>query len=198
MSNHRPLSTERLLFFIPRAPRFSRIAKQRSLNLLNLKKSIDDEINLFKFQIYQEHHRELKKCLEGHKDPTMAFEFSCTGIQHRKNPHFHFREEVFEELHTHLMSGRPRNEYRAAGLHGIGGVGKTQVALEFAHRYSNEYDAIFWINAETEAKLTESLYSYARMVENDTPVVAEQKLAAIKNFRRFLNNPSSKGKGVPA
>lgn len=78
-------------------------------------------------------------------------------------------------------------------MHGIGGVGKTQVALEFAHRYSNEYDAIFWINAETEAKLTESLYSYARMVENESPVVAEQKLAAIKNFRRFLNNPSSKG-----
>ncbi|CAG9985160.1 unnamed protein product, partial [Clonostachys byssicola] len=184
---------KRLLFLFPRPQRFSRIAKQRSLNLLNLKKSIDDEINLFKFQIYQEHHRELKECLEGYKDPTMAFEFSCTGIQHRKNPHFHFREEVFEELHTHLMSGRPRNEHRAAGLHGIGGVGKTQVALEFAHRYSNEYDAIFWINAETEAKLTESLYSYARMVENESPVVAEQKLAAIKNFRRFLNNPPSKG-----
>ncbi|VUC20615.1 unnamed protein product, partial [Clonostachys rosea] len=182
------------VFFIPRTSRFKRLSKQRSLYLLNKKKFIESEIKLLIFQIHQEQHREVIKYLERSKDPAMAFQFSCTDIQYRQNHHFHFRDDVLAQLHSHLMSGRPYCEYRAAGLHGLGGVGKTQVALEYAHRFSKEYGAVFWINAETEAKLTESLYSYARMVKNESPFVTEQKLGAIKNFRRFLNSPLSEGR----
>ncbi|KAF8444347.1 hypothetical protein BDZ91DRAFT_670464 [Kalaharituber pfeilii] len=35
-------------------------------------------------------------------------------------------------------------------LYGMGGVGKTQIALEYIYRYSRDYSAVFWINAATE------------------------------------------------
>ncbi|KAL8897522.1 MAG: hypothetical protein Q9207_007174 [Kuettlingeria erythrocarpa] len=38
-------------------------------------------------------------------------------------------------------------------LHGLGGTGKTQTALEYTCRYQHDYDAMFWLSAEREPEL---------------------------------------------
>ena len=47
-------------------------------------------------------------------------------------------------------------------IHGIGGVGKTQVALEYTYRYREYYAYIFWVRAETGVELSTSFASFAR------------------------------------
>jgi tetratricopeptide (TPR) repeat protein len=44
-----------------------------------------------------------------------------------------------------------------AALHGMGGIGKTQLARAYAHRYSNHYQLGWWISAETESTITTAL-----------------------------------------
>ena len=42
-------------------------------------------------------------------------------------------------------------------ISGLGGIGKTQTAIEYAHRYRDQYDAVFWINAASDLDLTDRL-----------------------------------------
>jgi hypothetical protein len=45
---------------------------------------------------------------------------------------------------------------RSFALCGLGGVGKSQVAIEFVHLYKEDYDAIFWVQADNDNSIAES------------------------------------------
>lgn len=63
-----------------------------------------------------------------------------------RNVNFTGRSELLERLHEGLSA-----EVTAVvphALHGLGGVGKTQLAVEYAHRYRSEYDVVWWIPAD--------------------------------------------------
>ena len=47
-------------------------------------------------------------------------------------------------------------------LHGMGGVGKTQLVIEYAHRYVAEYQVVWWIPAEQVALVRSSLAALGR------------------------------------
>jgi tetratricopeptide (TPR) repeat protein len=54
---------------------------------------------------------------------------------------------------------------------GMGGVGKTQTALEYAYRYADKYDCIWWVTTETDATVLDSYRQFAskkNLVDSDT------------------------------
>jgi len=62
-----------------------------------------------------------------------------------RNPNFTGRSSDLDRLHT-ALTGYPMPTL--CSLHGMGGVGKTQTAIEYIHRQTDEYDLVWWINAE--------------------------------------------------
>ncbi|WP_427164260.1 FxSxx-COOH system tetratricopeptide repeat protein [Streptomyces sp. C1-1] len=66
-----------------------------------------------------------------------------------RNYRFTGRDPVLEELHARFDSGGAAGARVA--LRGISGVGKSQIAIEYAHRFANEYDVVWWISASFRA-----------------------------------------------
>ncbi|RDD84425.1 FxSxx-COOH system tetratricopeptide repeat protein [Streptomyces parvulus] len=68
----------------------------------------------------------------------------------RRNPDFSGREAVLSELRSGLLSGR---QAVVQALNGMGGIGKTQIVLEYAHRFASQYDMVWWVDAEQADQL---------------------------------------------
>ena len=75
-----------------------------------------------------------------------------------RNPGFVGRDATLVHLRERLRSG---GTAVVQALHGMGGVGKTQVALEYAHRYAGAYDLVWWISAEQTSLLGEQYTALA-------------------------------------
>ncbi|MEU0184334.1 FxSxx-COOH system tetratricopeptide repeat protein [Streptomyces sp. NPDC006207] len=70
-------------------------------------------------------------------------------------------------------------------FNGRGGVGKTQLAIEYAHRFSNEYELAWWINAEDPALIPDQLAALAVETGAAQPdTLMDQTLAALNRELR--------------
>jgi tetratricopeptide (TPR) repeat protein/transcriptional regulator with XRE-family HTH domain len=83
-----------------------------------------------------------------------------------RNPYFTGREEILKTLFLHLSGDQRMIALsQSAALHGLGGIGKTQIALEYAYRHALEYSAVFWIGAETVESCLSSLVQIAQVLQ---------------------------------
>ncbi|HZD69015.1 MAG TPA: toll/interleukin-1 receptor domain-containing protein [Actinomycetes bacterium] len=62
-----------------------------------------------------------------------------------RNPHFAGRSDQLAALRRHLTETTTGAVVQASAVHGLGGVGKTQLALEYAHRFAADYELVWWI-----------------------------------------------------
>ncbi|PVH88847.1 hypothetical protein DL98DRAFT_524474 [Cadophora sp. DSE1049] len=65
-----------------------------------------------------------------------------------KNPDFMCRENILGEVHDRLWPIAATSVLTFCALQGMGGVGKTQTALQYVYQFGDHYNKIFWIHAE--------------------------------------------------
>jgi tetratricopeptide (TPR) repeat protein len=86
-------------------------------------------------------------------------------VPYPRNPFFTGREEILAALHAQLDREPAIALTQSSALHGLGGVGKTQIALEYAYRHVLDYSAIFWIRAETAEYIISSFLYIAETLQ---------------------------------
>jgi len=92
------------------------------------------------------------------------------------------REDILDALSLTLQDGAMFS--RPPALSGLSGIGKTQTAVEFAHRHRAEYDAVFWIGAETRNTIISGLLAIARLLDlpQKDSVNEEQTILAVQQW----------------
>jgi len=87
----------------------------------------------------------------------------------QRNPHFTGRKALLDRMHNQLQDSRTTAVLPQA-LHGMGGVGKSQIAIEYVHRHSDEYDLVWWIPSEQSGQILTSLTKLAqRLLSTSVP-----------------------------
>jgi tetratricopeptide (TPR) repeat protein len=87
-----------------------------------------------------------------------------------RNPHFTGRSAELDTICTGLGAGSVMT------VHGLGGVGKSQTVIEYAHRHATAHQLVWWINAEQPALISSQLAALAEPL--GLPTNADLDIAA--------------------
>lgn len=81
----------------------------------------------------------------------------CQMVPFGLTPRIFSRSEEVKLVRERLDPRENEMKLRVMAIYGLGGVGKTQLALHFANTSFSHYDVIAWIPSETQIKMTQAL-----------------------------------------
>ena len=113
-------------------------------------------------------------------------------VRYERNESFTGRDTFLTQLYTKFRNPTTDPYRGRIVLFGLGGIGKTQIALEYVYRYQNSYQRIYWISADTQASLLDGYRKIAERAELQishlsTPVeVAERVISWLDGEESWL------------
>ncbi|MFD7550002.1 FxSxx-COOH system tetratricopeptide repeat protein [Streptomyces sp. NPDC059816] len=108
----------------------------------------------------------------------------CNNL-HPRNPDFVGRDEVFEGIRSMLAAAE-----RARGhgvLSGSPGIGKSQLALEYCHRFPGDHEVVWWVRADSAGAARRSLTRLAERL--GVPTVGDVPRRVIEHLRSAAVGP---------
>src|SRR5450755_530016 len=98
------------------------------------------------------------------------------NIPYPRNPFFLGRESELVQVRQWLQVSQATALSQPQAISGLGGIGKTQLALEYAYRYHQDYMAVLWVRAESAEALISSYVALATLLRLPERDAKEQEV----------------------
>jgi tetratricopeptide (TPR) repeat protein len=114
-------------------------------------------------------------------------------VPHPPNDAFVGRVALLASLRQALTpnAGAARAVALTQAVHGLGGVGKTQLALRYCYDHKEEYDAVLWVTADPPSKLATDFADLARAAGLREATQTTDVNEHIRAVRRWLESDAS-------
>ncbi|GHJ37779.1 FxSxx-COOH system tetratricopeptide repeat protein [Streptomyces sp. TS71-3] len=99
------------------------------------------------------------------------------------NPNFVGREELLAQVREQLLTG-DTSAVLPHALHGMGGVGKSQIAIEYVYQYASDYDVVWWIPSEQPTMILTALTELAHRLDLNVGSEANRAVPAVREALR--------------
>ncbi|QBD82780.1 helix-turn-helix domain-containing protein [Ktedonosporobacter rubrisoli] len=109
------------------------------------------------------------------------------NIPFHRNFFFTGRDDILEQLHSALTPGKAAALTQPQAISGLGGVGKTQTAIEYAYRYRGEYSAVIWVQADSREVLFSEFVKLGQLL-NLPGLYEKDQNQVINAVKRWLKN----------
>jgi tetratricopeptide (TPR) repeat protein/transcriptional regulator with XRE-family HTH domain len=106
------------------------------------------------------------------------------NIPFLRNPYFTGRDQILLRLRQALATASSMGLSQIWAISGLGGIGKTQTALEYAYRYANDYEAILWVRADSRETLVSDFAALTQTLDLREKEETDQfrMVAAVKRW----------------
>src|SRR5947209_8454896 len=110
---------------------------------------------------------------------------SIWNVPFRRNPFFTGREAILTHIHSLLHAGKTAALSQPPAISGLGGIGKTQTAVEYAYRHRDAYQYILWVQANTLETLLSDFVALAKLLHLPEMDAKEQQIT-VTALKRWL------------
>jgi tetratricopeptide (TPR) repeat protein len=97
-------------------------------------------------------------------------------VPFHRNPFFTGRQDILQQLHTHLALGGAAAITQSYAISGLGGIGKTQIAVEYAYQHYQDYQAVLWMLADSRESLVSGYIATAEELNLPQKDTQEQQI----------------------
>ncbi len=122
--------------------------------------------------------------------PEQESKATISNVPYSRNPRFTGREDKLKQIHEALLSENTVAVSQPIAVCGLGGIGKTQTAVEYTYRYCAEYEFIFWVKADSEDSIVSGYVDIAKLLNLPVKNDSDQNniVSAVLNWFRTHEN----------
>ncbi|KAI0406996.1 hypothetical protein F4802DRAFT_555256 [Xylaria palmicola] len=139
---------------------FTQTFKRKTRELLDANTEFEKEVELASHQEQRDRHLKILSAIDSNPRHPSAAATVKTNIDLHRNDKFCGRQDVLLQLHSYLEQGvKPSGESGSSAsclIHAMGGMGKTETALEYTYQFRSTYSHIFWLRAQSAENLKTS------------------------------------------